>query len=84
MIRRERLSFFGNSTGKDFVNEYRLDSISDDKKRLVFVSESIENIPAGWRAKEVLIIDGKKLVELFYLAEPGKDYEEYTKAYLEK
>lgn len=70
--------------GEGFVNEYRLDSISDDKKRLVFVSESIENIPAGWRAKEVLIIDGKKLTELFYLAEPGKDYEEYTKAYLEK
>lgn len=35
-----------------FVNQYKLDSISPDKKTIVFISENIENIPAGWRAKE--------------------------------
>ena len=35
-----------------FVNQYKLDSISADGKRIVFVSEAIENIPIGWRAKE--------------------------------
>jgi hypothetical protein len=34
-----------------FVNEYALDSISPDKKTMVFITESIENIPQGWRAK---------------------------------
>jgi hypothetical protein len=35
-----------------FVNQYVLDSISADNKTIIFVSESIENIPSGWRARE--------------------------------
>jgi hypothetical protein len=35
-----------------FVNQYRLDTSAGNDKILVFVTESIENIPAGWRAKE--------------------------------
>ena len=65
-----------------FINQYRLESISSDKKTLTFVSESIENIPTGWRAKEVLMISNNELTEVFYLAEPGKEYEQYTKANL--
>jgi len=30
-----------------FVNQFKLDSISEDGKRIIFVSEAIENIPAG-------------------------------------
>jgi hypothetical protein len=67
-----------------FINQYKLDSISADKKTFVFISESIENIPAGWRAKEVYTITDKGITEIFYLAEPGKEFEEYTKAYLER
>jgi hypothetical protein len=70
--------------GEGFVNQYKLDSISSDRKTLVFVSEAIENIPAGWRAKEVLQISDKGITELFFLAGPGKDFGEYTKARLEK
>src|SRR5688500_15122287 len=32
--------------GEGFVNQYKLDSMSADKKTLVFISEAIENIPA--------------------------------------
>lgn len=70
--------------GEGFVNQYRLDSISPDKKTFVFVSEAIENIPAGWRAKEVYSVSEKGIKEVFYLAGPGKEFEEYTKANLEK
>ena len=69
---------------ESFINQYKLDSISPDMKTLVFVSESIENIPAGWRAKETFRIDNKSLTETFELAEPGKDYKSYTNANLLK
>ena len=67
-----------------FINQYKLDSISADKRTFVFISELIENIPVGWRAKEVYMITDKGIMEIFYLAEPGKDFEEYTKTYLER
>src|SRR5688572_27370767 len=35
-----------------YINQYKLDSISADGKTIVFISEGIENIPAGWRARE--------------------------------
>ena len=38
--------------GEGFVNQFRLESISPDKMTIVFITESIENIPAGFRAKE--------------------------------
>jgi hypothetical protein len=34
-----------------FVNQYALDRAASNDKTLVFVTESIENIPAGWRAR---------------------------------
>lgn len=37
-----------------FVNQYKLDSVSADQRILVFITESIENIPVGFRAKETL------------------------------
>lgn len=70
--------------GEGFVNQYKLDSISADRKTLVFISEAIENIPAGWRAKEVLMITDTGITEIFYLAEPGKEFEEYTRASITK
>jgi hypothetical protein len=56
-----------------FVNQYVLDSLAADGKTLVLVTESIENIPAGWRARETYkILNDNEFVELFELAEPGK------------
>lgn len=68
-----------------FVNEYLLDSISPDQKILLFVTESIENIPQGWRAKEAYrILSNTQLEETFELAAPQKDYEVYSKVLLIK
>ena len=66
-----------------FVNEYLLDSISPDQKTLIFVTESIENIPKGWKAKETYrILSENELEETFELAEPGKEYAVYSKVRL--
>jgi len=68
-----------------FVNQYLLDSISPDQKTIVFVTESIENIPSGWKAKETYrILSENELEETFELAEPGKEYVVYSKVLLKR
>jgi hypothetical protein len=68
-----------------FVNQYKLDSISADGKRIVFVSEAIENIPIGWRAKETYhILDENEFTETFELAPPNKVFEVYTSVTLRR
>lgn len=68
-----------------FVNEYTLDSISADGKMLEFVTVRIENIPAGWRAKEAFrIVSQDEFVETFSLAAPGKDFEVYSQTSLRR
>lgn len=65
-----------------FVNQYVLDP-SSTGDRLVFTSESIENIPAGFRARETYLFSGTdNLEEIFELAEPGKDFEVYSRSRL--
>lgn len=62
-----------------FVNQYLLDSKSDDNKTLVFLTESIENLPAGWKAKETYrILNDNEFTEVFELAAPGKELELYS------
>jgi hypothetical protein len=63
-----------------FVNHYVLDRISPDGKVIVFVTESIENIPKGWRGRETYTVSTDVLTEDFELAEPNKDFAPYTKA----
>lgn len=63
-----------------FVNEYLLESISADGKTITFVTESIENIPAGWRGRETYTFTENGFTEVFDLAEPGKDFAPYTRA----
>lgn len=66
-----------------FVNEYRLEKISQDHKTISFISYAIENIPAGWRARETYqIVAENEFVETFELAEPGKDFQTYTRTTL--
>jgi hypothetical protein len=68
-----------------FVNEYLIDSISPDQKTLVFVTDAIENIPKGWKARETYrILSENQLEETFELAEPGKNYSVYSKVLLIK
>jgi hypothetical protein len=62
-----------------FVSQYVVDPASTSG-RLVMVTEAIENIPAGWRARETYVFDGaSQLEETFELAAPGKDFEVYSR-----
>lgn len=66
-----------------FVNQYVAEAGSDT--RLVFTSEAIENIPTGWRARETFVFTSADTFdEVFELAEPGKDFEVYTRATLRR
>lgn len=68
-----------------FVNQYKMDSISADRKTIVFLSESIENIPEGFRAKETYVIKSDStFTETFELAQPGKPFTIYSAAQLKK
>ena len=68
-----------------FVNQYKLDSISPDGKTIVFVSEALENIPTGWRAKETYqLTAANEFMETFELAPPYGKYSVYTKAVLKR
>ena len=52
---------------------------------IVFASEAIENIPSGWRARETWRLEpGGELVEVFELAEPGKDFTTYSEVRLRR
>jgi len=67
-----------------FVNTY-VQEDSGDAKKIVFVSESIENIALGWRARETyLILNENEFIERFELAEPGKDFALYSEAHLKR
>jgi len=68
-----------------FVNQYRLDRVEAEGKSFTFVTESIENIPAGWRAREIYrIINTNEFIETFELAAPGKDFEVYSETHFKK
>jgi hypothetical protein len=70
--------------GEGFVNTYVEDG-SGPAAPIVFTSEEIENIPAGWRARETYVLRGPdQLEEVFELAEPGKPFELYSRTRLER
>jgi hypothetical protein len=59
-----------------YVNRYLLKDWNADRRRFVFESEAIENLPEGWRARLTLTIHGEDVFEeTFELAAPGKDFE---------
>jgi hypothetical protein len=67
-----------------FVNQYVLESVTTPGV-LVFVSEAIENIPKGYRARETYtLINDDELEEVFEIAEPGKDFAVYSRARLKR
>jgi hypothetical protein len=64
-----------------FVTHYASAGFSNDT--LVFDSQSIENIPEGFRARETLrFLEDGRLEEVFEIAPPGKDYAVYSTATL--
>jgi len=68
-----------------FVSQYVLDSLSADKRTLVFLSESIENIPAGWRARSTYkILNENEFLQIFELAAPEKDFEVYSESQVKR
>ena len=68
-----------------FVNQYVHTASSSDSKTVTFVTEQIENIPAGWRARETYrIVSPDEFVEIFELAEPGKDFALYTEGHFKR
>jgi hypothetical protein len=68
-----------------FVNQYVMTSSTPDGKTIVFTSESIENIAAGWRARETYkILGANEFVEIFELAEPGKDFALYSEGHFKR
>jgi len=68
-----------------FVNTYTAPVTSTPANSIVFTTEAIENIPSGWRARETYRFEGPdELVELFELAEPGKEFATYSEARLKR
>ena len=71
--------------GEGFVNEYTLDSVSPDGKSMEFTTVRMENIPAGWRAKETFrILSTDEVIETFSIAQAGKDFEVYSETHLKR
>ena len=60
-----------------FVNQY-VEDAQPASSSIAFVSEAIENIPPGYRAKETYVIHGPdEFEEVFEMAEPGKPFAVY-------
>lgn len=58
-----------------YVNHYVLESHADDHQSFIFVTESIENIAAGWRARTTLdVISEDSFRETFDLAGPDHEW----------
>ena len=65
-----------------FVVHYVMEPVTKPGT-LIFVSEAIENIPSGFRARETYTLIGPdEFEEVFELAEPGKDFALYSRATL--
>jgi len=65
-----------------FVNEYVEQEGSAAGKTLILVSERIENIPAGWRARETYkLVNQDEYAEVFELAEPQKEFAIYSESH---
>jgi hypothetical protein len=77
--RARKLVIFRQFHSEGFVTQYAMAQPSAPG-RLVFTTEAIENIPAGWRARETYVLTGDdQFEEIFELAEPGKEFELYSR-----
>jgi hypothetical protein len=67
-----------------FVNQYTLTSDPKAGDTLELTSESCENTPPGWRARETYKVIGDALDHTFELAAPDKPFERYATASLKR
>ncbi len=62
-----------------FVIQYVLDHIDADGKTIVFVTESMENLPPGFHARKTYhILNAEEFTDTFELAPPGQPLETYV------
>jgi hypothetical protein len=62
-----------------FVNQYVFDPDASTSTKLVFVSESLENL-GKWRARETYEIKSPdEFIEIFEIAAPSSDFKMYSK-----
>lgn len=67
-----------------FVTTY-LQDLDAKPGTISFTTESIENIPAGWRARETYLFHGPdEIEEVFELAEAGKPFAVYSRTRLKR
>lgn len=63
-----------------FVNLYALNTDKSMAEYLIFDSVTFENFSNEWKARESYeVISPDEFVEIFELAEPGKDFVEYSR-----
>jgi len=63
-----------------FVNLYALNADKSMPEYLIFDSVTFENFSNEWKARESYeVISPDEFVEIFELAEPGKDFVEYSR-----
>ena len=68
-----------------FVNQYVREKPVPEGQPLCFTTEAIENIPAGWQARETYSLLGPdEFVEVFELAPPGGEFALYSKSQLQR
>ncbi len=66
------------------MNQYVEDAPGTDGS-IAITTEAIENIPAGYRARETYIVRGvDEFEEIFELAEPGQPFKVYSRAVLKR
>jgi hypothetical protein len=94
--KHEDIGFFGYNKSAEkfvlrqfhiegFVNQFALESVSEDGRTIVFGSTAIENISPGWRACETYrILNDNEFVETFALAEPNQDFTLYSETYFRR
>jgi hypothetical protein len=68
-----------------FVNQYVSAEVSEDRKTIRFVTEAIENIAPGWKARESYqILGSDEFSETFELAAPDKEFEIYSENHFQR
>jgi hypothetical protein len=68
-----------------FVNQFVLDTISEDGRTIVFVSNAIENVAPGWRARETYqILNDNEFIEIFALAQPNHEFATYSETHFRR
>ena len=79
-----KTNVFRQFHGEGFVNHYVLTSDQRSDKVIELTSESCENTPPGWRARERYIVKDDRLEHTFELAAPNKPFEVYARATLNR